>query len=363
MSNVNLFCFFASYMLVLGLELHRFVKRSEGRRIAMLILGFAGLAAHTLYILDRSRQANLPPLLSSSYDWLLVLAWIIVAFYLYLTVSNKDLPVGIFLLPVVQLLLVVAYVVNPPAEITGEPSEIAVQQAVDRWSMLHSVLLVFGIAGIILGLMHGMMYLVQHRRLKHGQVFLNSLRLPSLERLASLNWWSIVLAVPLLSLGLLTGVILILVKASRGEMQFSWFDPAVVVSLAAWLVMAAFFLWLLKTDRPDGKQVASLTIWSFGFVLVTFLVQVMVASILGGTTFHMPDSTAADPETGSLMFPRSEQHRMVSREVGASDTRQSVMAVRSGEPAIRFTLENSPRPTTAVASAEIQVASLVGGRR
>lgn len=294
MSNVNLFCFFACYVVVLGLELQRFVKRSTGRRFVMLGFAVAGLVAHTVYLLQRARQAELPPLLASSYDWMLVLAWIVVVFYLFLTLSNRDLPVGVFLLPVVLILQGVAYVISPPAAIDHADSEV-IRRVVDRWSMLHSVLVVLGITGIILGLMHSMMYLVQHRRLRHHRLLLGNLKLPSLEKLALLNWWSIMLAVPLLTLGLITGIVLGLIRRDPDQAPFSFTDPTVLISLVAWIVMASFFFWLLRTDRPDGKQVASLTLWSCGFMLLTFLIQVMISSILGGRSIHLTLPTADRP--------------------------------------------------------------------
>jgi hypothetical protein len=45
----------------------------------------------------------------------------------------------------------------------------------------------------------------------------------------------------------------------------------------AWLVMVGFFVWLWRTDRPAGKQVAWLTIWAFGFLLVTLIGLLILA--------------------------------------------------------------------------------------
>lgn len=62
-----------------------------------------------MYLVARSRATDLPPLLSSGHDWLLVLAWTAVVFYLFLSVAlwiiDRDIPMGLFILPVVLLLI------------------------------------------------------------------------------------------------------------------------------------------------------------------------------------------------------------------------------------------------------------------
>ena len=69
---------------------------------------------------------------------------------------------------------------------------------------------------------------------------------------------------------MLTGVGLGL-SSKGGPVEISFADPVIVVSASVWLVMVAFFCWLWRTDRPAGKQVAWLTRWSFGFLLVTLV--------------------------------------------------------------------------------------------
>jgi ABC-type uncharacterized transport system permease subunit len=130
--------------------------------------------------------------------------------------------------------------------------------------------LVFGIGGVIVGFLFSVMYVVQHRRLKHPQGVSNALSLPSLATLARLNWWSVILSFPLLTLGMLTGIRLVyLSRHTSGPISFA--DPLVVGSGLVWLVMVAFLAWVLRSDHVGGKQVALRTIWAFGLVLVTLL--------------------------------------------------------------------------------------------
>jgi ABC-type uncharacterized transport system permease subunit len=266
MSNISIFCFFASYLVAFALELSRLLKRTTISRTVMLLFGTAGLVAHTFYLFEQSAKQNLPPLLSSTHDWMLVLAWVVILFYLFMTTFDRDLAVGLFLLPLVLLFVGAAYFVNdsPNAMIATRES------AIQKWAMLHATLLMFGIAGVVWGIVCSLMYLVQHRRLKQQQTLQQGLTLPSLPRLARWNRWSVMVSIPLLTLGMLTGVGLGL-YAKGGAATMSFTDPVIMVNGSVWLVMVGFFIWLWRTDRPAGKQVAWLTMWAFGFLLVTLI--------------------------------------------------------------------------------------------
>jgi ABC-type transport system involved in cytochrome c biogenesis permease subunit len=270
MSNVTVFCFLASYAVALGLDATRLLRLTAVSRTFVLIATAAGLIAHTAYLVVRSQQTNLPPLLASSQDWLLVLAWLAIVFYLFLTSVDRDLAIGLFLLPLVLALIGAAYFVSDSTSGLMPRDPDVVRNAVYYWAMLHASLLVLGIAGVLIGLVFSLMYLVQHYRLKHHQTLQRGLRLPNLERLARLNWWAVMVSVPLLTLGFATGVGLgLFSKEAARQVHFT--DPVVIVSGVAWVGMVVFAVWLLRKERPAGKQVAWLTVWAFGFLLVTLV--------------------------------------------------------------------------------------------
>ena len=275
-AKITVFCFLASYLVTLALEGVRLLKQTTINRVVMMAFAVAGLVAHTIYLVIRSQKSGLPPLLSSSHDWLLVLAWISVLFYLVLTAIDRNLLVGLFLLPLVLLLIGSAYFVSNSPNTRLD--------SVREWKMLHASLLVLGIAGVIMGIVLSMMYLFQHYRLKQKHTMKSGLKLPNLERLARMNWWAIVLSVPTLTLGMATGVGLAW-YSHQGEAPISFRDPVILGNSLAWLVMIVFFGWLLTTKRPTGKQVAWLTVWASGFLLVT-LIGLQVLSGQSLSTWH-----------------------------------------------------------------------------
>jgi ABC-type uncharacterized transport system permease subunit len=278
LAKVSVFCFLASYAVAFGLEWTRLMRRPGISRLLVLALGLAGFVAHTAYLLFRSRSlANyLPPLLNSTHDWLLVLAWVVVLLYLFLTTIDRELAVGLFMLPVVLLFVGSSYFVSRQTNPLLEGNR--------GLAMFHASLLVFGIAGVVAGVVLSLMYVFQHRRLKHHQAQQQGVALPSLARLARWNWWAVVVSVPILTLGLGSGVALGLKSRKTGP-PLSFADPLVIGHGVVWLVLMSLFVWLLTTRRSTGKQVAALTLWAGGFLLA-ILIGLQVLTGEGLSAWH-----------------------------------------------------------------------------
>ncbi len=264
LERVSLLCFFASYLSAFVLELTQFVRQGRFQRWLSLVFVAAGLAAQTAYLLNRSRNSQLPPLLSSTHDWLLVLSWLIVALLLSVMVWNRRLGIGLFVLPPVVLMVTAARFVNQTNDF---PS-------VDWywWRMLHASLWVIGVAGVLIGFLLSVMYLVQHRRLKLKLAEPGELRLFSLERLGRWNWWAVVCSVPILTLALVTGVLL--ARWSHGTVnQVDLTQFGFVLTGLLWLGMTVLFGWLLAARHPGGRSVAWRTMWACGLLLALLLYQ------------------------------------------------------------------------------------------
>jgi ABC-type uncharacterized transport system permease subunit len=272
MLRVSVVCFLASYGLAFALELTRLLGRSLAGRWLSLGLTAAGLVAQTLFLLLRVQQTNLPPLLSSMQDWLLVLAWLMVLVHLFVSLIDRELATGFVIWPLVLGLIVASQFVSDSAGTAATAHR--------NWTMLHVALLIFGIAGVATGFVVSLLYLWQHRRLKHPNSGWRGLSLPSLERLARLNRWALLVSVPLLTFGMLIGVGLTLSRQPELNVDSAWTDPVVIVSGVCWLLMTGVFVWVLSGQRPQGRQVAWLTLWSCGFLLLTTVgAQVLAESI------------------------------------------------------------------------------------
>lgn len=283
MGRVSVMCFFASYGLAFAIELLRALGRSKLQRAATLLVTAAGLIAHTIYLYFRSQTTSLPPLLSSMQDWMYVLAWLVALVYLFVSFSDRDAGAGVLALPLILILIGAASLFSP-----AEHTPVDLHRS---WTMLHVVMLVFGIGGLLAGLIVSLMYLWQHWRLKSRQPVIKWLAFPSLERLHRWNKWLVIISFPLLTAGMGIGVGLVMFRTGQDAAERVWSDPLVVLSLVSWCVLAAFYVWMFVAVHTPGRQMASLTAFSCALLLVTVLGSQALSRVGKGTTLHGPMSS------------------------------------------------------------------------
>jgi hypothetical protein len=168
---------------------------------------------------------------------------------------------GVFVLPLAFLLIGFAW------WFPGLAEPFPRDQAYRYWSIVHGVALLLGTVVVMLGFVAGLMYLVQAYRLKHKMAAGRGLQLPSLEWLQRMNEDSFILSTCLLAAGLISGVVLNLIRQTSDSPSLPWSDPVVWSSglLFAWLAAASVFNLLYKPAR-QGQKVAYLTVASFVFL-------------------------------------------------------------------------------------------------
>lgn len=259
--RITIFCFGASYALALALELvHLFWPRPVVR-LASVALGAAGLLAQTLFLIVQ------PPQPSAPFRSLLFLAWILAVFYLYGSLHHGRRAWGIFVLPLV--LGLVALAALEPAGSGAVPSWLLgnrMLQGDGSLRALHYGLLLFAAVGICVGFIASVMYLVQARRLRAKVPPGRGLKLLSLERLEEMNRRAITLAFPLLTAGVLTGVVLFL--HTPVDQTPEWLDPRILGTGLLWLVFV-LLLYLRYGFHLRGRRMALLTIVAFVLLLAT----------------------------------------------------------------------------------------------
>ncbi|WP_010584230.1 cytochrome c biogenesis protein CcsA [Schlesneria paludicola] len=280
MLKTSVICFLASYSCAFACELLQLRRRHILLRIGSWLLAAAGLLAQTFYLVNSSRHLGLPPLLSSPHDWLLVLALIVVAVHLFVSLADSDLATGLVVWPIVLALVTAAQFVPL---LPGQESN-----SYRNWKMLHASMLVLGTAGVLQGFVLSLLYLWQYRRLKHRQAAGSGVKLPSLELIERLNRWSILISVPLLTIGIVTGFGLTIAHVGH-DFSFTLLDPLVIGGALTWTLLVVLFFWLLtQKKRSPGKQVALLTLWSCGFLIVALVGLEMIVAAMGKRGFHVP---------------------------------------------------------------------------
>jgi ABC-type transport system involved in cytochrome c biogenesis permease subunit len=258
--NVTLFCFAASYATALGLEVwHQFRPRPI-LRLVSLVFGGAGLLAHTLFVLNQDLPLETPR------GSLVFLAWILAVFYLYGSIHHARLAWGLFVLPLVLGLSVLAALFPAAGQRDSEGlfQLFASFQGEDVWGEIHGLLLLLSAVGVSVAFVASVMYLVQVHRLKAKLPPGQGVRLLSLERLEEMNRRGILAAFPLLTAGLLVGIAMQMQSGSYWE---GWTSPKILSVVGLWLVFA-ILLYVRYAVHARGKQVAWLTLMAFALLIL-----------------------------------------------------------------------------------------------
>ena len=261
MEGITRLCFGASYAVALGLELARLARPRPALRALGLIFGFAGLFAHTAFL------AIQRPTIQSQYGSLLFLAWVLAIFYLYGTVHHRRFAWAVFVLPLVLGLVVLAGYFAPEEGLRPPPwtDRLTVLSGERFWGGVHGVLILFASVGVSVGFLASVMYLVQARRLRNKVAPFGGVRLLSLERLEEMNRRAVNVAFPLLTVGLLVGVVLML---HRPESSEAWTAGKVLGTAGLWLLFVVLLM-LRYGLHTRGRHLAVGTIAAFAVMIAT----------------------------------------------------------------------------------------------
>jgi ABC-type transport system involved in cytochrome c biogenesis permease subunit len=265
MDRVTVFCIIASYTLALFWELLHLWLGWAWLRVLALLSAVAGLVAHTAFLYSKQ-----PPLIWQ-FSWMLFVSWVLAVFYLTGAVHYRRSSWGVFVLPVVIGFSGLAVLFGQPTERglwTTQPTH-------TLWGPVHGILLLLASVGVSVGFLASTMYLLQAYRLRTKTTPGTGLQLLSLERLETMNRRAIWMAFPLLTAGMLAGVVLL-----AGSEMVGWRDPRVISTLVLWVVFAVV-LFLRVASFLKARQVAMMTIVAF-FLMLWCLVLSHNQTPMGG---------------------------------------------------------------------------------
>jgi hypothetical protein len=263
-SGVTMVCFAASYGVAWALEISRLLLRVPVRTAIMLGFALAGIVAHGIYLYGLAADEIRSGLgvFSSWYDWCVLASAVLAVAYVAMALRRPANAFGLFILPLVLGLLLVAQLVCQYSSFSPGTSRFLVA--------VHARNLAARRDG------------GGHARLCHGHyvsgavVSLEAQTSPQAGIAASKSR----VAAALQYRGSLDirgfncpgrhfGVVL---NLSRGDAGFLWTDPVVVTSslLFVWLLLVIIFESFYRPAR-QGRKVAYLTMASFIFLGLALL--------------------------------------------------------------------------------------------
>ena len=228
--------------------------------ISLLIIGFV---AHSIGLVVRWWETHhtgygyVP--LSNMYESLIFFSWTIVLVYLILELKYQQKIIGVFVTPFAFIAIALTSII-PGIDAKITPLVPALQS---NWLTIHVTTCFFGYASFAVSFGISILYLIRDRNgiQQEGA----SKWLPSTLILDEINYKSIVIGFPMLTLGIITGAAW--ANYAWGS-YWSW-DPKETWSLITWFIYAAFLHARLTRDWR-GRKAAILSVIGFTAVLFTY---------------------------------------------------------------------------------------------
>lgn len=218
----------------------------------------AGFAALTLQLLHGYIVLGAMPVLTLK-SALAFFAWTILGAYLLFHAKFKLMILGSFISPLAAILMILSSTI-PGGGVTVHP------MFKSAWFPIHVWTAFMGNGMFTVAFAAAIMYLIQEsqiKRKKFGSLFN---RLPSLQTLDSINYYSLIYGFPFLTVGMITGAI----YAQYALGSYWRWDPKEVWSLITWLFYAALLHERIAVGWR-GRKAAIMSIVCFCMLLFTFL--------------------------------------------------------------------------------------------
>lgn len=252
-------------------------------RVAVLLYGIAALAVLPAALYDRPRWrhlaipaavaavffhfVSLAEMLNAAHHRLPVeahelqslLALILALAFLAVYGWYRSVSIGIFVLPVVFLLAMLA-AFRPGQETFAVPVRTG-------WIYLHIVLLLAAYAALVLSLLASLLYLIQERRLKSkstGRRLLPALDTP-LETIDQIALKTLLFGLPCMTAGLLIGSVI--AQHDFGAAYFR--DPKILLAFAMWIAYVAM-IHIRRISGLRGRRAVYLSSFIFLVVLAVW---------------------------------------------------------------------------------------------
>jgi len=244
--------------------------RSEKVALAANTLAWVGLLAHTFAIGLRWYESYQMPgdvghaPLSNLYESVIFFAWTILLIYVLIDLKYKQRSIGAFVLPFALFGMLWAQM---SLSSNIEPLVPALQS---NWLTYHVITCFLGYAAFAVACGVSIMYLfkvsAEEKQAAGGSISGLTALFPTSRILDDMNYKSIMIGFPLLTLGIITGAAW--ANYAWGT-YWSW-DPKETWSLIVWFVYAAF-LHARITRGWAGKRAAILSIVGFAATIFCYL--------------------------------------------------------------------------------------------
>ena len=263
------------------------IRTGSKHRQAILGHLFAlAVAGEAVILILRAVAIRAIPL-TGLFESMIVLTLALGLLYLILGIAIRQIWFSCVMSWLILLMIILTALVAKPAV---KPQQIATEP----WVIAHALAMIFGAAMILLAGVAAYLYLLGSRRLKQKQIAKVLGSVPNIQKLARINLWALKAAFLFFTVGLISGIVGVAVKAEiLGDNPAHWLiDSKIIGILVVWIVLAVIMvLRLLRLIK--GKRIAHATIAAFIWIVFAFVGAHLLCSTKH--EFHREDPCAPTP--------------------------------------------------------------------
>lgn len=256
------------YFGAFGVYLYNFVNDKKRFEHSKRLILFITLLIHCIYLAVRTFEFNHPPITGRN-EIFTVLAFSITCSYFLLELLTDVRGTGLFIIPFSLVFQTISSIFIGD---TYEVKEILRNQLLG----LHVMSALLGYAGFTISAVHGVLFLMLYKKLKGSNFGLFFKRLPSLETLEKLSFYSVVIGFTLLTVAIIIGGFWL----PSAFPDFKFTDPKIISSGLIWIIYATGIS-IKYIGGWYGKKVINTTLTGFILTILSLLLINLV-----GSSFH-----------------------------------------------------------------------------
>lgn len=257
------------YAFTLGAYWYDFIKEKKNLTNSKRIFLFVTVVLHVFYLFVRTIEFNHPPI-TTKFEIFTVLAFSIAFSYFLLELLTDIRGTGLF---IILFALIFQLLSSLFIEDLMEVKEVLR----NRLLGLHVISALLGYSGITISAVYGVLFIILYKSLKLSKFGLIFKRLPSLETLEKLSFYSLVIGFLLFTIAIIIGIIWL----PSAFPDFSYLDPKLISTGIVWLIYGAGIIAKLAANWY-GKKVITFSL--VGFIMAIFS---LMLGIFLQNSFHM----------------------------------------------------------------------------
>lgn len=252
------------YLGSFGTYLYNFLTEGNKIQHSKRVLLFLTLFIHVVYLLLRTIVFDHPPIINK-FEIFTVLSFSLGFSYFVLELFTDVRDTGVFILMFSLLFQVVSsiFIVD-----TFEVQEVLRNKLLG----IHVVSAILGYSGFTIAAVYGGLFFLLYKNIKSNKYGLIFNRLPSLEILEKLNFYSVVIGFILLTIAILIGFIWL----PNAFPDFSYSDPKLISIGIIWLIFGSGIFAKISA-KLYGKKVIIFSLVGFVLAMSSLLVFNFIA--------------------------------------------------------------------------------------